>query len=48
MAQVQIAVADVQVAVEDEDANAKDLQKLAVKTVRELVGIFGVKAPEED
>lgn len=48
MAQVQIAVADVQVAIEDEDKSAQALQKIAVRTVQELVGIFGLKAPEED
>ena len=47
MAQVQIAVADVQVAIEDEDKSAKVLQRLAVQTVEELVGIFGLKSPDE-
>lgn len=48
MAQVQISASDVTVAIEDEDAEAKALKKLALEAIREVVDIFGTKAPEED
>ncbi|NUP75216.1 MAG: hypothetical protein HOQ07_11300 [Sinomonas sp.] len=46
MAQVSISVADIQIGVEDEDASAKALKKLALGIVSELVEKLGVHEKE--
>jgi hypothetical protein len=48
MAQVSISVADIQVGVEDEDATAKALRKIALGIVQDLVDTLGVHPAEKD
>lgn len=48
MAQVSISVADIQIGMEDEDASAKALKRLALSVIHELVDTFGVHPGEKD
>ena len=47
MAQVSISVGGIDIGIEDEDATAKSLRRLAVSTIKELVLIVGTKVEEE-
>jgi hypothetical protein len=48
MAQVSISVGDISVGVEDEDASAKSLRKVALSVVHELVGTFGTRPADDE
>lgn len=48
MAQVSISFGDIAIGIEDEDATAKSLRRLAVSTIVELVEVFGCPIPDEE
>lgn len=48
MAHFAVSLANIAVEIEDEDADAKDLAKLGMKTLGEIVEKFLVDVEEED
>lgn len=48
MAQVSISIGGISIGIEDEDATAKHLRRLALGTVRDLIEIVGVEVLDDE